>query len=176
MTNDFKKKDFLPVYCEKCRQQGYIFSDNFDEPAFIVCNRCRSETSHVWCPKCGMGGGFIKELLKERPRSWVCSDCKTEYILPPLFYEEPIHLYLEDELPDNIRKRVDYPDKGIPFARPPFPIFVPTFLIILVYIIFFYALLVIHKIEIVMCETGLFAIASGAFIIYTRAFGNLTIS
>ena len=113
MNNDFKKEDFLPVYCEKCRQQGYIFSDNFDEPDFIVCSCCGSEMSQVWCPKCEMGGDFINELLKERPRSWVCSDCKTEYILPASFYEEPIHLYLEDELSPDVLMRVLPPNNNL---------------------------------------------------------------
>jgi hypothetical protein len=102
MNSDFEK-DFQPIYCEKCEQQGFIFADDMNAPLFVVCSRCGWETSQVWCPKCGMGGDFINERVKDRPESWVCPDCKTEYTLPKAFYQKPIHLYLEDELPVNIR-------------------------------------------------------------------------
>jgi hypothetical protein len=109
MNIDFAKKDFLPVYCERCRKQGYIFLDDFGQPAFIVCSCCGSEMSQEWCPKCGQRGDFIK-IVETRPSSWNCPKCKTRYFLPPFFYENVVHLYLEDELPQDVRLRVDPPE------------------------------------------------------------------
>jgi len=105
MKNADLEKDFLPVYCEKCKQQGFIFLENMDEPAFIVCSRCGSEMSQVSCPNCKMGGDYV-EKIGTRPTSWICSSCKIETILPTLFYEKPIHLYLREELPPEVLSRV----------------------------------------------------------------------
>ena len=41
--------------------------------------------------------------------SWVCPECRTEYSLPALFYEQPVFLYLENDLPDEVRARVRSP-------------------------------------------------------------------
>jgi hypothetical protein len=61
--------------------------------------------SQVWCPKCEQGGDFIK-IIETRPSSWTCPQCKTRFFLPPSFYESPIHLYLENELPTEVLQRV----------------------------------------------------------------------
>ena len=106
------EKEFLPIWCEGCNQQGHIFVDDPDEPSFVVCSRCGWEASQVWCPKCGMGGDFINERLKDRPISWVCPDCKTEYALPATFYVKPAHLCFEDELPKTTLVRVKPSEKA----------------------------------------------------------------
>jgi hypothetical protein len=105
MNPDFEK-DCLPIYCERCKQQGFIFRDDLDAPAFVVCSRCGWEASQLWCPKCGMGGDFLNVLLQRRPKSWRCEACRTEYPLPESFYTEPIRLYLQDELPAQTLERV----------------------------------------------------------------------
>ncbi len=112
--SDFDK-DFLPIYCEDCKQQGYIFEDDINQPRFVVCSRCGWETSQVWCPRCGMGGCFI-ENLSAKPAFWVCSRCKTKYDLPDSFYEEPIRLYLADELSPEVLQRVE-PPKNVALDR-----------------------------------------------------------
>ncbi len=97
MENADSGKKELPIWCETCDQQGYIYLDDPDQPAFVVCSRCGFEASQVWCPKCGMGGDFIRNI-EDRPMSWVCTGCKTRYKLPASFYETPVHLYMRDEL------------------------------------------------------------------------------
>ncbi len=91
-------KEWLPIWCEQCDLQGYVFADNFEKSYYVVCKGCGSEYSQVWCPECGMGGDFI-DNLKEHPSSWTCSDCKNEYSLPARFYTRPVSLYLEDMIP-----------------------------------------------------------------------------
>ena len=81
----------FPIWCDGCDQQGKIFVDNFDQPTFVVCNTCGFETSQVWCPKCKMGGEYVRNI-ETRPKSWVCIDCHTEYVLPKDFYNNPTNL------------------------------------------------------------------------------------
>jgi|WetSurMetagenome_2_1015567.scaffolds.fasta_scaffold563722_1 hypothetical protein len=106
MTEDANLyKDFQPIWCENCNQQGYIFMENSNQPALVVCSRCEYETSQVSCPNCDMRGAFVKNLVK-KPNSWICDRCGTNYSLPTFFYENPVHLYLEDELPLDVFKRI----------------------------------------------------------------------
>jgi hypothetical protein len=41
-------KENLPAWCEGCNQQDHFFVDDFDQPCFIVCERCGWETSYGW--------------------------------------------------------------------------------------------------------------------------------
>jgi hypothetical protein len=104
MSVDFAK-DFLPIWCEQCNAQGYIFVDSIETPYFVTCKECGQETSEVFCPKCKMGGEYVKGI-KDRPTSWICPGCSNEYSLPTTFYEHPVPLYLEEDLPDSVRLRV----------------------------------------------------------------------
>jgi hypothetical protein len=87
----------LPIWCEQCDRQGLVSVDDVEQPYFVVCKRCGWETSEVFCPKCVIGGEFVEDVGK-RPKSWKCPDCGTEYDLPESFYDEPVPLYLEEDL------------------------------------------------------------------------------
>ena len=97
MTNLIAEQESIPVWCENCNCQGYIFIDDPEQPCFVVCKTCEWETSQVWCPKCGMGGGFVKNI-SSRPKQWRCPDCKTQYQLPYAFYEERVMLIATEDL------------------------------------------------------------------------------
>jgi hypothetical protein len=99
------EKDYLPIWCEDCDCQGYIFVDNFELPYFVVCKTCGYETSQVWCPKCQSSGEFVENISK-RPFSWQCSICKTKYNLPNGFYKNPITLFTEKVLPHPVQNRI----------------------------------------------------------------------
>jgi len=100
MNKDFGKKDFLPIWCEQCNVQGYIFVEDAEIPAFLICKKCGYEASQVWCPTCGMGGDFIKDI-KKRPTFWYCSKCRTKYQLPSTFYDNPVTIHPESDLPEG---------------------------------------------------------------------------
>ena len=104
IPSNFDKQEF-PLNCEKCKWLGYIFIDDLEKSYFVVCQKCRGETSNVWCPKCGMGGSFVKNI-KRRPSTWSCPTCHTQYSLPTGFYENPITIYGLEELPPEIRERI----------------------------------------------------------------------
>jgi len=108
MNSDFEK-DFQPIYCEKYKQQGFIFVEDIDQPTFVVCDRCGYETSQFWYPKCEMGGCFV-ENIEKRPLSWIYSNCRTKYILPDSFYEKHLQLYLEKDLPVEMLISVLHPN------------------------------------------------------------------
>ena len=114
MSSEFEKGHF-PIWCEDCDQQGYIFIDDFESPHFVVCKTCGWETSDVWCPTCGMGGEYIRNIAK-RPASWNCPKCKTKYELPIGFYENPIMLFMEEVLPPPVLERIK---KGFQTANNP---------------------------------------------------------
>ena len=105
MSSEFGK-DYLPSWCEVCNREGFIFVDDPEGSYFVICKSCGWETSEVWCPKCGMGGEFVKNIDK-RPSNWVCPNCKTKYQLPKEFYEKPINLFTEQELPPLVRERIE---------------------------------------------------------------------
>jgi hypothetical protein len=89
-------KESLPIWCVQCDKQGLIFVDDIEQPYFVVCMRCGWETSEVFCAKCVIGGEFVAQI-EQRPRSWTCPDCGTEYALPASFYDEPVLLHLEED-------------------------------------------------------------------------------
>jgi hypothetical protein len=104
MTSEFEK-EYSPIWCENCNQQGFIFVDNLEGSHFVTCKSCDWETSDVWCSKCGMGGEFVRKIGK-RPTSWSCPNCKTKYMLPNEFYNEPITLFIEETLPKTVLERI----------------------------------------------------------------------
>ena len=96
------EKEELPIWCEGCDQQGFIFVDDTQKPAFVVCSRCGFEASQVWCPKCEMGGDFVSDI-EDRPIYWVCTSCMKRYSLPDNFYEEPVPLYIGEDRPKDVK-------------------------------------------------------------------------
>jgi hypothetical protein len=96
------EKEELPIWCEGCDQQGFIFVDDMQKPTFVVCSRCGFEASQVWCPKCEMGGDFVSDI-EDRPIYWVCTSCMKRYSLPDNFYEEPVPLYVRENIPKDIK-------------------------------------------------------------------------
>ena len=100
------KKDWIPIWCEPCNQQGYIFIDDPHRTYYVICKSCGSEYSQAWCSECEIGGDFVREI-RNQPSSWVCSDCKKEYKISSLIYKNPVSLYLEDMLSDEILDRIE---------------------------------------------------------------------
>lgn len=110
---------YMPIWCEGCNEQGYIFDESvFEDAFFVVCPHCGRETSSVNCPKCEIGGEFVQNI-EDRPDSWACPDCKTGYSLSNDFYRKPITLYLKSDLPKAILPRFTQKGKatsGIPIV------------------------------------------------------------
>jgi hypothetical protein len=104
MISEFDK-DYLPIWCEGCDRQGFVFINDTSYSYFVVCDTCGWETSQVWCPKCEMGGEFVRNISKQ-PSSWSCPSCKSKYKLPDGFYEIPVKLFTQEELPLNIQERI----------------------------------------------------------------------
>lgn len=98
-------KQYLPVVCDQCDKKGFIFVDHFDIPCLVMCDHCGGETSNVWCPKCRMGGAFVRNI-SQHPSYWICTNCQTKYQLANAFYENPIKLYFDEELPVDVRQRI----------------------------------------------------------------------
>lgn len=112
--------EHFPITCEQCDKQGFIIVDNIDKPFFVICNSCGKATSQVWCPRCGMGGAFVRNIHK-RPTYWICESCKTKYQLPSDFYNNPVNLILEQDLPaeafDQVREKEQVPrEKVLPIV------------------------------------------------------------
>ena len=83
----------IPMWCDGCEQQGEIYVNSPEESVFVICENCGYETADVWCPKCGMGGEYIRNV-EDRPKSWACPKCRTRYRLPVDFYEHPVSLII----------------------------------------------------------------------------------
>ncbi len=112
MASEFEK-DYSPIWCEGCNQQGYIFVDNLEGSYFVICKTCGWETSDVWCPQCGMGGEFVRNIDK-RPSSWKCSNCNTKYELANGFYDNPVMLFIEEVLPETVLEQMEKDFKSQP--------------------------------------------------------------
>ena len=96
----------LPILCDNCGEQGFIFVDNIKQSYLIICHNCGGETSQVWCPKCGIGVAYGRDIDKH-PSFWVCLNCDTNYELANTFYDNPVELYLEKELPLDAYQRIE---------------------------------------------------------------------
>lgn len=104
MTDEFSK-DFLPEWCERCNKQGVYFVDDMNSPYLVVHKKCGQEALSAWCPKCQTG--FALPInSSEKPSAWDCPTCNTKYPLDASVLESPINLYLEEELPKDVRARV----------------------------------------------------------------------
>lgn len=89
----------FPIWCENCKESGYISLGNTKKPHFVICERCNAETSQVWCDECRMGGDYVRDL-ELRPKDWTCTSCKNTYVLPDEYYENPIPLRIGSSYPE----------------------------------------------------------------------------
>jgi len=98
--SDLKKEKIycLPVFCENCGRQGFIIEEQRSTEAYIVCEKCGWATSQVWCTKCHKTGKFVQEIEK-KPVTWICPKCGREEPLFPGFYESPVYINYEEDLP-----------------------------------------------------------------------------
>ncbi len=128
MTSEFEK-EYLPIWCEDCDLQGYIFIDDLESSYFVTCNTCGWETSYVCCPKCQMGGEFVRNVSK-RPVSWTCPSCKMKYTISSTMYENPIRLYVEKDLPTEIRRRIVSTSSSGELSSPVQKLYAHLFLIV----------------------------------------------
>ena len=104
MTTEFSK-DFLPEWCERCDKQGFYFVDDTNSPYLVVHKKCGHEALSAWCPKCQTGFALpIKS--SDKPSLWECPTCNTKYPLADSVLKSPINLYLEEDLPEDVRTRV----------------------------------------------------------------------
>jgi hypothetical protein len=129
VTNpNFQLAEF-PLNCEQCERLGYIFVQELEKPLFVICQICEGETSQVWCPKCEMGGSFVRGIDRHPP-SWSCPNCHTKYSLPANFYNKPVSLFGIDELPDVVQERIQRNEAA---ARPKFTLV--SLVLLLIYIV-----------------------------------------
>jgi len=96
----------IPYGCNNCRQEGWIFPDSPQTTTFIICSQCRNEIAYAYCPECDIFTNFLAHSTVRRPTTWTCLECKKEYALSPDFYENPIQLYFEENLPENLKSQI----------------------------------------------------------------------
>ncbi len=99
--------DYLPLYCETCKEQGYYKCEDPEVNSILACSRCGGKYSSVWCSKCGMGGDFVRNP-EDRPETWVCPGCKKRYEIDPAIFDHTVPLIPETQLPLKIRESVEY--------------------------------------------------------------------
>lgn len=104
MKNVFAK-DYLPDWCPNCNKQGIYFVDDTHKPYWVVHPKCGHEIISAWCPKCEIGYA-LPNKSGEQPSEWTCDDCMSVYPLPHSVYSKAVDLYIEDEMPLDVRKRV----------------------------------------------------------------------
>lgn len=123
----------LSQYCEECEREGFVrfIGENF----FVRCTICNSETAQVYCPKCDMGGQFVRNI-KKHPSSWKCPQCKKIHQLPNDFYEHSELLYFEENLPADLTKHIPKPKTPIQKAVSSFllSLVLPIFLTVVMFI------------------------------------------
>jgi hypothetical protein len=126
----------VQLECEKCNQLGYIFINDNEKSYYAICAKCGGGLSEVWCPNCGTGGSFIKNIEKH-PTTWVCPDCKTSYNLPFGFYENPTKLYTLADLPNEVKEQIQR-QQSIDWSKLTFPSI--TLFLALVFVLLLFAL------------------------------------
>ena len=99
--------DYLPLYCETCKEQGYYKYEDPEANSILACSRCGRKYSSVWCSKCGMGGDFVRNP-ENRPGTWDCPGCNKRYELDPAIFDHTVPLIPESQLPHEIREQVAF--------------------------------------------------------------------
>jgi hypothetical protein len=93
----------------------------------------RYEALSAWCPECETG--FALPInSSENPTSWKYPTCDTIYPLDASILRSPINLYLEDELPEEVRTRVQSIGTTVDFINQNF-IFILAVILALIFII-----------------------------------------
>jgi len=102
------ENDKIPTLygCNNCHQEGWIFLDSPHTTVFVVCPHCRNELAYAYCPECDIFTNFLARSEVRRPSSWRCLECNKEYVLNPDFYENPVKLHFESEIPVDVRSRL----------------------------------------------------------------------
>jgi hypothetical protein len=98
-------RDEFPILygCNNCRQEGWIFLDTPKSTVLVICSHCLHEIAYAYYPECDLFTNFLAHSDERRPTSWTCLECKNEYMLNPDFYENPVRLYYEEDIPDDIK-------------------------------------------------------------------------
>lgn len=104
MTAEFDK-DYLPAWCENCDKQGVYFVDDFNKPYHVIHKDCGYEIISAHCEDCAMGFA-LPNPPGERPQTWTCDGCGKEYNMKMSIFENPIDLYIDEDLPEEIRQQV----------------------------------------------------------------------
>ena len=105
MKSDFEKTPIFYV-CNHCHQEGWFFLDSKQTTTLVLCSNCSHELAYAYCPTCDLMTNFLAQSTVQRPNSWTCSSCNTEYSLNPDFYENPARLYFEKDIPDDVRNQM----------------------------------------------------------------------
>jgi hypothetical protein len=103
-----QEMDKFPILygCNNCHQEGWIFLESTNSSVFVECSHCRNELACAYCPECDIFTNFLAHLDVRRPSTWTCSECKKEYTLSSDFYKNPVRLYFESDLPDDVKSRL----------------------------------------------------------------------
>jgi hypothetical protein len=108
MQPDLQKTPVLHG-CPNCHLEGWIFLDSHQTTVLVICPNCQHEIAYAYCPECDAITNFLARSEVRRPPSWKCPVCEKEYSLNPDFYEYPIRLNAEEQIPEaiqsNMRKR-----------------------------------------------------------------------
>lgn len=94
-------KDFLPTQCSKCGEDCWYTSQDPNATLILTCWDCQHLFSYAWCDESGMGGDFI-ENIAQKPSSWECPDCHTEYPIHVNIFENPQKTVSYKQLPTNV--------------------------------------------------------------------------
>ena len=99
------ENDKIPVLygCNNCHQEGWIFLDSPHTTVLVACSQCRNELAYAYCLECEVFTNFLARGEGKRPSSWRFLECNKEYVLKPDFYENPVRLHYESEVPVDAR-------------------------------------------------------------------------
>ncbi len=92
--------------CNKCQEEGWIFLESPRTTVLVICSHCRNELAYAYCPDCDLFTNFLAHCDERRPSTWICLNSKKEYPLPSDFYDHPVRLYFESDLPDDVKSRM----------------------------------------------------------------------
>jgi hypothetical protein len=104
-----EEMDRVPILYgyDNSQQEGWIFLDSSKTTMSVICSHCQNEMAYACCPECDLFTNFLANNDERRPKSWTCLECNKEHMLSPDFYENPVRLHFEDDLPDDIKSRYE---------------------------------------------------------------------
>ena len=95
----------VPEWCEQCNRQGYYFPENYKKPALVIHQKCGYICFSAWCETCRMGFTLPVENIKTS-KSWNCPNCNKNTPVSQTVFQNPIDLFTEDELPEDVCEKV----------------------------------------------------------------------